>query len=429
MGRRGGPNDALSVSRAAWRTRRFTECVWGRRAGGHPWRLSDGVRMEPLSTRRQHAAGDSHTIRAPASDLRVFTGRDPSMPCVFRTFGQTGIGARPGELTITMSLATSLEARRSSQTWLVWLALWTVYIVWGSTYLAIRVTVETLPPLLTAGVRFLVAGGLMYAWLAIRRGRASMRITGREAASCALIGGGLLLGGNGLVVLAERDVSSSLAALVIASVPLWVVLLRAVTGDRASRGTLLGVALGFFGVALLVLPGGSGDGQLFGVFLLIAAAALWATSSFMSSRVSLPTDPFTSTAFQMLFGGLWCAAGGFAMGEAGNIDVEGFSGASLFALAYLIVAGSLLAFTAYVWLLQNAPISKVATYAYVNPVIALVLGWLILSETISATMLVGAAIIVASVAFIVTRESGSRRAARKPERAPERIAELAPESP
>jgi drug/metabolite transporter (DMT)-like permease len=328
-----------------------------------------------------------------------------------------------------MSLATSLEARRSSQTWLVWLALWTVYIVWGSTYLAIRVTVETLPPLLTAGVRFLVAGGLMYAWLAIRRGRASMRITGREAASCALIGGGLLLGGNGLVVLAERDVSSSLAALVIASVPLWVVLLRAVTGDRASRGTLLGVALGFFGVALLVLPGGSGDGQLFGVFLLIAAAALWATSSFMSSRVSLPTDPFTSTAFQMLFGGLWCAAGGFAMGEAGNIDVEGFSGASLFALAYLIVAGSLLAFTAYVWLLQNAPISKVATYAYVNPVIALVLGWLILSETISATMLVGAAIIVASVAFIVTRESGSRRAARKPERAPERIAELAPESP
>ena len=328
-----------------------------------------------------------------------------------------------------MSLATSMEARRSSQTWLVWLALWTVYIVWGSTYLAIRVTVETLPPLLTAGVRFLVAGGIMYAWLAIRRGRASMRVTWREAASTALIGGGLLLGGNGLVVLAERDVSSSLAALVIASVPLWVVLLRAVTGDRASIGTFLGVALGFFGVALLVLPGGSGDGQLFGVFLLIAAAAIWATSSFMSRRVSLPKDPFTSTAYQMLFGGLWCAAGGFAMGEAGNIDVEGFSGASLFALAYLIVAGSLLAFTAYVWLLQNAPISKVATYAYVNPVIALVLGWLILSETISATMLVGAAIIVASVAFIVTRESGARRAARKPERVPERIAELAPESP
>jgi drug/metabolite transporter (DMT)-like permease len=304
-----------------------------------------------------------------------------------------------------MSLATSFESRRANQTWLVWVALWTVYIVWGSTYLAIRVTVETLPPLLTAGVRFVVAGGIMYAWLAARRGRASLRITRREALSTAAIGGGLLLGGNGLVVLAERDVSSSLAALVIASVPLWVVLLRTVTGDRASKGTLLGVALGFFGVALLVLPEGNGDGQLFGVFLLIAAAAIWATSSFMSRRVSLPKDPFTSTAFQMLFGGLWCAAGGLAMGEAGNIDVESFSLASILALVYLIGAGSLAAFTAYVWLLQNAPISKVATYAYVNPVIALVLGWLILSEKISATMLVGAAIIVASVAFIVTRET------------------------
>lgn len=325
-----------------------------------------------------------------------------------------------------MSLATSIEARRSSQTWLVWLALWTVYIVWGSTYLAIRVTIETMPPLLTAGVRFVLAGSIMYGILAFRRGRASMRITGREAASSALIGGGLLLGGNGLVVLAERDVSSSLAALVIASVPLWVVLLRAITGDRASRGTLLGVAIGFFGVALLVLPGGSGDGQLFGVMLLIAASALWATSSFLSPRVSLPKDSFTSTAYQMLFGGLWCALGGFAMGEAGGIDVEGFSTASVLALVYLVGAGSLLAFTAYVWLLQNAPISKVATYAYVNPVIALVLGWLILSESISATMLVGATIIVASVAFIVTRESGFKRAA---PRSPERIAELAPESP
>jgi len=189
------------------------------------------------------------------------------------------------------------------------------------------------------------------------------------------------------------------------------------------------VAIGFFGVALLVLPEGSGDGRLFGVLLLVLAAALWATSSFMSRRVSLPSDPFTSTAFQMLFGGLWCIAGGLAMGEAGNIDVEGFSFASIAAFVYLVVAGSLLAFTAYVWLLQNAPISKVATYAYVNPVIALVLGWLILSEEISGTMLAGAAIIVASVAFIVSRESGSSAAAKRREPAPERIAELAPESP
>jgi drug/metabolite transporter (DMT)-like permease len=293
---------------------------------------------------------------------------------------------------------------------MVWLALWTVYIVWGSTYLAIRVTVETLPPLLTAGVRFLIAGAIMYAVLAARRGLEAMRISGRQLLSCALIGAALLLGGNGLVVLAERDVASSLAALIIASVPLWVVLFRWATGDRVSLGTLGSVVVGFAGVAILVLPKGSAEGNMFGFLLLIAAAVCWATGSFLSTRLSLPSDPLTSTTIQMLCGGAWLLFGGIAMGELGEIDVDGFSGASIAAFLYLIVFGSLFAFTAYVWLLQNAPISKVATYAYVNPVIALLLGWVILSEEITATMLIGAAVIVASVAFIVKREAGARSA-------------------
>jgi drug/metabolite transporter (DMT)-like permease len=290
---------------------------------------------------------------------------------------------------------------------LVWIALWTVYIVWGSTYLAIRITVQTLPPLLTAGVRFVAAGMIMYVILAVHRG-SPLRVTRRQLWSCTLIGSALCLGGNGLVTLAERDIPSSLAALIIASVPLWVILFRSVTGDRVSLGTLGGVALGFMGVAILVLPGDRPEGVTgLGLFLIIAAAACWASGSFLSTRIELPPDPFVSTAIQQLCGGGILLLTGLFVGEGAGIDVNEWSTSSLMAFLYLIVFGSLFAFTAYVWLLQNAPISRVATYAYVNPVIALLLGWLILSEEITTTMLLGAAVIVASVAFIVRRETGA----------------------
>jgi drug/metabolite transporter (DMT)-like permease len=311
------------------------------------------------------------------------------------------------------------STRKAAPAWLVWLALWTVYIVWGSTYLAIRVTVETLPPLLTGGMRFLVAGLIVYGFLAARRGLAEVRVGLREFLSCTFVGGALILGGNGLVVLAERDAPSSLAALIISSVPLWVVLFRFVTAEKIARGTLGGVALGFLGVAVLVLPGDRpGGATLLSVLLLICAAAFWASGSFASTRLSMPADPLLSTAVQMLCGSAWMFLGGLVRGEASGIDVGSFSTASLVAFAYLVVAGSLLAFTAYVWLLQNAPISKVATYAYVNPVIAMILGWAILSEEMTATMLVGATIIVASVAFIVSRESEQAEA-------PQRVGALA----
>lgn len=294
--------------------------------------------------------------------------------------------------------------------WMVWAALWVIYIVWGSTYLAIRVTVETLPPFLSAGSRFLLAGVIVFAFLAVRKGLAAIRLTRREVAASAIVGAALLFGGNGLVSVAEQEVSSSLAALIIASVPLWVVLLRTMTGEKVSRGTLLGVAIGFAGVAMLVLPGNDSPGaDLAGVLMLVVASASWASGSFFSSRLPLPRNPFVSTAAQMVLGGLVLLVAGAVTGEVSGLDVSEFSGASIGAFAYLVTMGSLFAFTAYVWLLQNAPISKVATYAYVNPVIAIFLGWLILSESITTTILVGAAVIVSSVAFIVTKESAPAR--------------------
>jgi drug/metabolite transporter (DMT)-like permease len=281
-----------------------------------------------------------------------------------------------------------------------------VYVVWGSTYLAIRVTVETLPPLLTAAARFLVAGSLAYVFLWFRGEPGRVRVNLKEIGACALVGTALLFGGNGLVTLAERNVESALAALIIGSVPLWVVLLRAVTGERIERSTLLGVVVGFVGVSILLLPGSGGGGAPVGSMLLIVlASASWACGSFFSRSLPMPKDPFVSSAVQMMCGGLVLLVAGLIHGEGTGLDVSAFSGRSMFALLYLIVAGSWLAFTAYVWLLQNAPISKVATYAYVNPVVAIFLGWLILSESITATVLIGAAVILTSVAAIVRKET------------------------
>lgn len=324
-----------------------------------------------------------------------------------------------------MSISSSVAAARSAPRSVVveWAALWTVYLVWGSTYLAIRVVVETLPPLLSAGARFIAAGLVMYAWLALRGGRARVRVTLREIGASALVGSALLLGGNGVVAIAEQTVPSGLAALIIASVPLWVIVLRALFGDRASGGTLVGVVVGFAGVGLLV-GSQTGGGSLGGVILLVLASVSWATGSFFSSKLPLPKDPFVSTSVQMLTGGGALVVAGLAGGEMSGLDVGSFSAASLFSLGYLVVFGSLLAFTAYTWLLHNAPISKVSTYAYVNPVVAVFLGWLILSETITVTMLVGAAVIVASVAFIVRHEVRVKRAAEA-----ERLETVAPGEP
>lgn len=304
-------------------------------------------------------------------------------------------------------MAQSLASRSyDAPSWLVWVALWVVYIVWGSTYLAIRVVVETMPPFLAMGVRFLVAGALMYAFLWLRRGRAGMKTTWRQRGAAGLVGAALLLGGNGMVAVGEQHVPSALTALIIASVPLWVVLLRKFTGDSVQKATLVSVAVGFAGVAVLALSSGSsGSAAALGVALVVAASLSWALGSFYSKFLPLPSDPFVSTAWQMLLGGVALAVAGGVTGEIPEFELSTFSVASMSGVAYLIFIGSILAFTAYTWLLQNAPISKVATYAYVNPVVAVFLGWAILSERVTPAILVGATIIVASVAFTVRRES------------------------
>jgi drug/metabolite transporter (DMT)-like permease len=289
--------------------------------------------------------------------------------------------------------------------WRVWSALSIVYVLWGGTYVAIRVMVEDIPPLLGAGARFAIAGVAMLAFLAARGHR--VRVAPRSLAAAGLVGLLLPAGGNGLVTVAERDVPAGLAALLIASVPLWLVLMRStVGGERVNRGTLAGVAVGFCGLALLLLPGSRpAEATAFGILLVLIAAFSWATGSFLSPRLSMPSDPLVSTAWQMVVGGGALLVGALVAGEANDLHLAAASAKSLLGFAYLVVAGSWVAFTAYAWLLQNVPISKVATYAYVNPLVAVLLGWALLSEELSVGTLAGAALIVASVATIVRRES------------------------
>jgi drug/metabolite transporter (DMT)-like permease len=290
----------------------------------------------------------------------------------------------------------------------VWAGLVTVYIVWGSTYLAIRLLVETIPPLLGAGVRFTLAGAVLLAALAAR-GR-SIRVSRRSLAATAVIGLLLPFGGNGLVTIAERHVPSGLAALLIASIPLWVVVYRAVLGrERVGGRTLAGVLVGFGGVALLVAPGGQHGVHLIGLVLCILAAGMWALGSFLTPRLPMPSDLLVSIGWQMLIGGVAMLIVAVPAGELGQLHLGNMSAKSLGALAYLVTVGSLVAYSAYAWLLQNAPISLVSTYAYVNPVVAVFLGWLVLDERLTTLTAVGATVIVASVAFIVSGGSASRQ--------------------
>ena len=276
----------------------------------------------------------------------------------------------------------------------VWTALWTVYLVWGSTYLFIAIAVRTIPPLLAVSTRFILAAGIMAAVVGRRGG--SLRVTRRAFVSCALIGI-LLPGANAVLFFAERDTPTGLASLLIASVPLWVVLMRLGTGERLPAATLAGVGVGFAGVAVLLRP--SGGATAVGVALCLVSALMWSLGSFLSARLEMPKDAFAATTWVMLCGGV-------AMLPFGLVDVGSVSPSteSILAWLYLVTIGSVVGFTAYTWLLANAPLATVSTYAYVNPVVAILLGVLFLSEQLSAQILVGAAIVVASVAVVVRRE-------------------------
>jgi drug/metabolite transporter (DMT)-like permease len=284
-------------------------------------------------------------------------------------------------------------------------ALATLYVAWGSTYLAIRVLVETVPPLLSAGLRFVAAGAILAAWIAARPRR---RPTGRrEALNAAGISTLTIAAAFALLFAGETEVPSGLSALLIASVPLWVVLLRLGTGARVPPVTLAAVALGFAGVAVLALPGHEAGAPIPWMLVVVGAAAAEAVGSFAAQRVKLPADLLASTAIQMLSGGALTIAVALAIGEAGDLDAHDVTGDAVLAFLYLVGPGSLLAYTAYVWLLKNAPISTVTTYAYVNPVVAVFLGWAVLSEDVTPTLVAGAAAIVASVALVVRAEGHS----------------------
>jgi drug/metabolite transporter (DMT)-like permease len=269
-------------------------------------------------------------------------------------------------------------------------ALATVYVVWGSTYLAIAVGIRSLPPFTMLATRFLLAGALLYAWARLRGAR---RPTLRHWCAATLTGGGLFLLGTGGVAWAEQHVDSGVVALVVAVVPLWLALLDR---QRLSLFALIGLGLGFGGVALLVGPGAGFGWQ---AAVVVFTSLGWAAASLYSRGAPPGESAFLGAAMQMLAGGALLVVAGGASGELGRVHAP--SAASAGAIAYLVVAGSILAFTAYLWLLRNTRTSVVGTYAFVNPVVAVVLGWMFNGEPLTARTLLAGLVIVAGVALIV----------------------------
>ncbi|HXE58859.1 MAG TPA: EamA family transporter [Gemmatimonadales bacterium] len=296
--------------------------------------------------------------------------------------------------------------------WAVALAFASIYLIWGSTYLAIRYAIETIPPMLMAGCRFVAAGGIVYLW---SRARGAPRPTTRNWRAAVVIGGLLLLGGNGGVVWAEQRVPSGLAALLVATVPVWTVLLQAIwpggQRQRPSGRLVVGLVVGIVGMGLLVAPGevvGGARVDLAGAAVLTLASLSWSAASIHSRAAPLPASPFLAAGMEMLAGGALLFLAGTVAGEWGRLDLGGISVRSAGALAYLVVFGSLVGFTSFIWLLGVTSPARVATYAYVNPVVAVLLGWALASEPLTPRTLIAAAIIVGAVALITTAQAARR---------------------
>ena len=290
-------------------------------------------------------------------------------------------------------------------------ALLLVYVVWGSTYFAIAVMIETLPPLLAAGTRFLVAGILMLSavtaharWRASRGGPPTPRATLLHWRSAFIIGTFLLLGGNGGVVLAERLIPSGVAAVLVATVPIWLATFDAILERRApSLVVIAGLVAGMVGVTILLAPvDGLAEIDPAGVVLVVLGAMCWAIGSLYARRAPLPSSGLLTTGMEMVGGGIVLVLAGALIGEIGRTNVEAFSLRSMLAFAYLIVFGSILAFTAYTWLLANVSVSTVGTYAYVNPIVAVALGAVLLSEPITPRTVIAAVLIVGAVVAMVS---------------------------
>jgi drug/metabolite transporter (DMT)-like permease len=294
-----------------------------------------------------------------------------------------------------------------------WAALLIVWVVWGSTYLAIRIGDETIPPLVLAGVRYLSAGVVMFPAALVsarsqarrqghKQGQQARWPTRAQWLGCAVVGV-LLLGANGAVCVGEQTVPSGLAALLVATVPLWLLGMDAgLNRARLGLAPTAGLVIGLVGVGLLSGLGGGGF-SVSGVVIILAAAAAWALGTIMAGRVATPASPALTSAMQLLTGGAVLLVLAAATGEFGSFQVSAVSGRSWLALGYLSVVGSIVAFSAYVVAVRLLPTPTVATYAYVNPVIAVLLGTLILNERVTPAMLAGGALIVAAVVLVVRR--------------------------
>lgn len=297
----------------------------------------------------------------------------------------------------------------------VWIALGTIYVVWGSTFLAIAVAVRDLPPFLSMAIRHLSAGALVLAWVLLRR-RDHERLGWKQWRAAFVFGGGLFLMGHGLLAWAQQDVPSGIAALLVGTIPFWFAILAwMLLGERLGGRALVGLVLGFAGLALLVDPTGQEGAKPIGALVIVMGALAWSAGSIYSQRSALPKDTLLGAGMGMLAGGTLLSIVSLARGEWNDAT---FSRDAMLATAYMVVVGSLVGFSAYVWLLKTVPASTVSTYAYVNPVIAVLLGWAFNDEVITVRTLLAGAAIVAGVALMVSR-STEKESAHQLEREPE----------
>ena len=282
----------------------------------------------------------------------------------------------------------------------IWAALATIYVVWGSTFLAIAVVVRDLPPFLSMALRHLAAGGILFAWAWSRR-RGGLGLGVPQWGAAFIFGGLLFLAGHGGLAWAQQEVPSGIAALLVGTIPLWFAILAWIAyGEKLGGRALLGLVLGFAGLALLVDPTGEEGAKPIGAAVIAFSAFAWAAGSLWARRLPLPSDTLLSAAMGMLAGGALLAV---VSGLSGEFDEARFTDEALAATAYMVVVGSLIGFSAYVWLLKVAPASTVSTYAYVNPVIAVLLGWAFNDEVVSGRTLLAGAAIVVGVALMVGR--------------------------
>ena len=333
------------------------------------------------------------------------------------------IGAAHVAPSARASIAERVSTKSPSTAGLV-AAFAAVYLIWGSTYLGIRYAVETIPPLLMMGIRHLTAGTLLYAWTR-SRGTPAPRL--REWFYPALIGTLLFLGGHGSLAWAEQHVPSGIAALLVATLPMWIVVLaRASRTERhLSRSSLIGLVLGFIGVLVLFGPDvvrHNGELNLVGAGAVLFGTFIWAAGTIWMRNVKMPDSPALSSAMQMLAGGASLVMAATLTGETRGFHVANVSAISWLSLAYLIVFGSIIAFTAYTWLHMVAPPSRVATYAYVNPVVAVLLGWALASERTGVFTWIAMLVILAGVALVNTSHKVEHRPAHHETRREEEVA-------